>query len=264
MSDRERWPITEQELEEYLDGQMSGSRKADFQRRLAEDPDARRMVELQGEIDQRLRRLFAPPEVTVGEVGRWVAGVPRPVRRPAGEGTRGHRRWWLVASAVAAAVAWVGVVWQWMEADRIEPYFQPQSLGEIYQATVRRGFRPYYECKDNRRFALTFQQRQGVPLALAELPPGRRMVGLSYTGGLSRHTTAMLGYADQVPIMVFVDRLNEDRPVVGGKLPQGLHLHRKQLGKLVMYEVSPLAQPMLLDFLVIDAPVDERSIATLF
>ena len=98
----------------------------------------------------------------------------------------------------------------------------------------------------------TFAKRQRVPLGLSKLPADRRMVGLSYVGGFTRDTTAILGYAHNKPVIVFVDRRDVDNPSITVPDPSsGLHLHRRELGDLVIYEVSPLPQPNFTDHLYI-------------
>ena len=65
----------------------------------------------------------------------------------------------------------------------------------------------------------------------------------------------MLARVDGVPVMVFVDRTSAD---TDPKLDQGrvgLHLFRKELGSLVLYEVTPLGEPRVMDYLI---PADTR------
>jgi len=83
----------------------------------------------------------------------------------------------------------------------------------------------------------------------ADMPVGTKMEGLTYRGGLSRYTTTMLARVNGLPVMVFVDRANADTHPT---LPSGeskLHLFRKELGPLVLYELTPLDQPKLSDYL---------------
>jgi hypothetical protein len=75
------------------------------------------------------------------------------------------------------------------------------------------------------------------------------MEGLAYLGGMSPHTTAMLARVDQSPVLVFVDRLERDQPQAMPEPSSGLRLFRKQLGELVLYELTPLTAPRVMDFL---------------
>jgi hypothetical protein len=59
----------------------------------------------------------------------------------------------------------------------------------------------------------------------------------------------MLARVNGLPVMVFVDRANADTHPT---LPSGenkLHLFRKELGPLVLYELTPLDRPNVSDYL---------------
>ena len=119
----------------------------------------------------------------------------------------------------------------------------------IYRETIESGFRPYYFCEDEDRFRLTFEKRQIVPLRLAQMPSDRRMVSLSYLGGLSRNTTAILCYSASKPVVVFVDRLETDTSTAVDDADPDVNVLRKQLGDLVLYEVTPLESATIVEFL---------------
>ena len=65
------------------------------------------------------------------------------------------------------------------------------------------------------------------------------MLGLSYVHGLSRKTTAMLCYVDGKPVVVFVDRAENDQPGVAETPAEGVHIFRDERDGLVFYEVTP-------------------------
>jgi hypothetical protein len=72
------------------------------------------------------------------------------------------------------------------------------------------------------------------------------MEGLTYCGGLSRYTTTMLARVDGSPVMMFVDRADADtHPVL--PVNSKLHLFRKELGPLVLYELTPLDHPHVME-----------------
>jgi hypothetical protein len=154
-------------------------------------------------------------------------------------------------AVTAAAIAVVFVTWRFGGRKQKEPFFEPRPLADIYRETVANGFKPYYECRDEERFALTFATRQGQPLKLAQLPEGRRMLGLSYSGGLSRNTTAMLCRVDEQPVIVFVDRQEADQALASGHSGPDLHVLRKEYHGLVMYEVTPFTDARMMNYLVL-------------
>jgi hypothetical protein len=69
------------------------------------------------------------------------------------------------------------------------------------------------------------------------------MLGLSYPGGLSRDTTAMLCKVDGKPVMVFVDRPSKDQPLAVEHADAKTHVFRQERDGLVFYEVTPLDGP---------------------
>ena len=86
------------------------------------------------------------------------------------------------------------------------------------------------------------------------LPDGMKMEGLTYCGGLSRYTTTLLARVNDSPVMVFIDRANADSHPADPPSATGLHLFRQELGPLVMYELTPLDQPMVMSYLhLVDA-----------
>ena len=148
-------------------------------------------------------------------------------------------------------IAWGLFAWQFFTSESRLPRYNPRiPLAEIYQTRIAEGFRPTWLCEDDREFASTFLKRQGQSLLLAEMPAGSKMVGLAYCGGLSRYTTTMLARVDGVPVMVFVDRTSADTDPKLDQSRAGLHLFRKELGSLVLYEVTPLAEPRVMDYLI--------------
>lgn len=228
---------SEEYFEAWLDSQAESG---DAQ--LADGERFAKQVDVQGRIDERLRHLFTsqPPshEQLVsrlrrgGAISETLPSVPWPRLKS----------WWSVAAAAATLLAAVGLS-LWLSGGRInEPVFAARPLAAIYRETVVSGFEPYYECHEADRFAATFDRRQGLPLALRPLPEGARMLGLSYPGGLSRDTTAILAEVQGQPVMVFVDRAEADQQLAASDASPQLNVFRDQRHGLVFYEVTPLPQ----------------------
>lgn len=221
----------------------------------------REALAVQQAIDESVRRQFAfaeaPPEAHLAELtkaltanspgrnnapGETAEVVAQPIAR------RRIVHLVLAAAAIAAVAATVAMWRRPNDGDR-EPYFAATPLTEVYQQTVAAGFEPYYECRDPERFADVFRQRQGQPLQLATMPAGARMLGLSYPGGLSRQTTAMLCEVDGKRVIAFVDLAEADDPRLATSTDPELHVFREQRDGLVFYEVTPLDEPRVLEFL---------------
>jgi hypothetical protein len=241
MNDPQRQP--DARLQAYLDGQMPAQEREAFAREIAANADLAAQIALQKRIEESLCRTFKAPEppakieLRPRELGTVKSRLRRRILIAAG------------LAATAVTVFWIALALHYFGGEA-EPNYDPnQPLADIYQTTVAQGFKPKWVCNDAQEFASTFQKRQGQPLVLAALPAGTTMEGLTYVGGLSRYTTTMLARADGKPVMVFVDRADADPHPPEPAAKTGLHLFRKQLGSLVLYEISPLDRPAVMDYL---------------
>ena len=203
------------QLDRFIDGLMSDTEAEAFLAKQENPNLAIAERDLQSKIDDSLRRSFSFDDV---EKEALVRGAKRKVltSQPVGRSKFDSlRESQLFRFAIAASLLFVIGMSAWMMggfSQQIQAIDGARQLAMIYSETTERGFRPYYNCEDEERFANTFDFRHGIPLALAELPQGSRMLGLSYTGGISRDTTAMLGKVDGKKVMVFVDNAaNGDR-----------------------------------------------------
>ena len=87
------------------------------------------------------------------------------------------------------------------------------------------------------------------------------MLGISYPGGISRETTAMLCEIDNRPVMVFVDRVESDQTSAGlhdGGPPE-VHVFCTVRQGLVFYEVSPFERARATEFLVVADTSSEKT-----
>ena len=195
-------------------------------------------------LDERLRRLMQPPpEERLARIADRAVQDVLPTR-PRG----GHRR--VLGQLAAAAAVVAGAVGIWLIAQNFragpgDGYTPPawQSLEAAYNDWVADGFEPMWVCADDREFIDTFRLAYHQGLLLGELPPGTTSLGLSYCNSISKRTTCLLATVDGTPLVVFIDRVELDRPQ---PQPEGLHLHRRRIGKLVLYELSSVEQPAML------------------
>ena len=245
-----------QRLEAYLDGQLAGKERKQFEQSAKAHPELSEQIELQKKIDESLQRMFAPPDsprLDLPSLSSLQENEKPQVALPAEQtnhkdlaeistGRRISRGWKIAALATAAALAWlyVGVSFLNPPSGRQQIAFNERPLTEIYRECVDQGFKPYWDCDDEVTFANTFEKRQGVKLKLAEMPSTQRMVGLSYLVGLSPNSTSMLAMVDDQPVIVFIDRVENDWGPPTGEFPEeGLSVRRTVKNGLVMYEVSP-------------------------
>ena len=81
------------------------------------------------------------------------------------------------------------------------------------------------------------------------MPQGTRMLGLSYPGGISRNTTAMLGEVDGKQVMVFVDDAdNRDQVIASVDQDSNLNVFPVEKNGLVFCEVTPLSDPKMIQY----------------
>ncbi len=203
-------------------------------------------------LDASLRRLFDPPPPQRFDAIAAEARRTHERRRP-------RRR--LRRLAVAAAIAG-GLIGGWLIVDASgrlsgrRGYEPPpwRSFEMVYRDEIGAGFQPRWVCETDEEFADTFGDRFGQKLLLAPLPDEIQAVGLSYAHTLTRRTIHLLAQVQGQPVLVFVDQ-----PGRGGAAAMtqagGLSLHHRRLGRLVLYELSPFDEPLLLGgFYDPDAP----------
>lgn len=265
-------PEARLELDLYLDGQLTDERRGAFERRLANDAQLAAEVELQRRIDGSLSRQFvAPPFAGVDRLVQRVNGharedavveqSPRPGRGLAGENQtqRARPRRFAISRplAIAALLALlIGVpamVWLWWDMlDFGRPKVQyadtrAMALDLAYndQVTAKQ-FKADWVCKSDDEFSNYFASRLGQPLKMKPLVGNVTDWGVSYTGGITAKTMGVLARIDGQPVVVFVDRRDADK---GDVVSQGCHLHtfRREVGDLVLYEISPFEQAKMLD-----------------
>lgn len=239
-------------LDAYLDGQLDATGRERFEQRLQLDPALQAELELQRSIDEALRCGFQPPspQPILQALSRRASGAGM-LRFPATQ--RWFRRPWGVAVAASIVVALVGVNWYvWttlphgLGPSPRRPPIQLVSLEDGYQREIKKGFRPLWLCETDHQFASSIFRSLGQGLLISIPPAGIKPMGLSYCPSLSKDTMILLAEVESRPVVVFIDRLSADgRPTLPGD--SGLRLFRREIGTLVLYEVTPLSEPRVLD-----------------
>jgi hypothetical protein len=250
----------EQRIEAYLDGGLSAGDRAELERQLATDVEARAAVSRQHAIDDALRRQFQSvllPRAMQDDRPSTRSGpltVPRRRSSPAIRAAQPRlqpRATFALAAALVFAVIGGWLIWHALAPSppKQGPYDQAwRSLETVYRDVIAAGFQPEWECRDEREFAESFATLYGQSLALAPMPEGSGMLGLAYSHSLSPRTTCLLARVDEQPVLVFIDRAERDFAQSLSD-SSGLNQFRTQVGRLVIYELSPLAEPRVLPHL---------------
>jgi len=256
-------------LEAYLDGTLPAAQRAAFEDLLKRSEPLRRMVASQKSIDDSLKRQFEPPAAAdvLGRIldhghvapsdaeaqsARNLLLAPLDAKRPAGVAAPRRRPFAgvRVLAVAASLVLAAGGVWMYWDSIRGLIGIQdsappgppvPRTLSAIYQNEIDKGFKCQWECKTEEEFANTFRDKLGQALVMAPAPPDVQTLGLAYTTAITPQTVFLLAYVDKQPVIVFADRLKKDKPQPAPA--PGLHLHRREVGTLVLYELTPFDTP---------------------
>ncbi len=238
-------------LDAYADGLLTTEQRETVEQALLARPELKRQLHRQRAIDDALRRRLTPPpahqlQAVLEQAGTAAPGpakAPGPARAP----WRLMARRLAVAAALAAGAFGAWQIWSFMQP-RL-PGYQPmpwRTLAAIYQDEITSGFEPDWVCKDDQEFSDTFDDLYGQRLLLEPLPQGVAALGLAYGNSISQRTIYLLAEAANEPIVVFIDRAERD---AGQSIESdtGLHLFERRVGDLILYELSPFAEPRLLD-----------------
>ena len=243
-------------LDQYLDGVMDEPQRQQFERALAERGDLQHELRAQRAVNESLNRIFRARYDAAG-----LNGTGRSATAPSGVGINGEvsgdssiasitpasrsRRlprltpWRALAALVALGVlCWVG--WSWYQSSS----WARTPLERLYA----QGSNADWECKDEAEFIKTFQDKLGQGLKLTHTPDHVEIRGLKYAKVISPYTVVLCAKVDCRDAFVLVDVLAADKPLPLRERSR-LHLFRREIGKLVLYELTPLEKPRLLDLL---------------
>ena len=239
------------QMDRYLDGLMSTQESAQFLKTVDKDL-LQQARDMQSQIDGSLKRMVSFEGFNKDDLAMQFAGATELAVEPGKQAASGFLNKPSVRVAVAAAVLLAASLGIWFNSGSglIKPATGVRSLAAVYTEKVDSGFEPYYFCDDDVRFANTFESRVGQALVLAELPANAEMLGISWLGGISRNTTAMLCKVDEQKVVVFVDRSDEPgQSVATVDVDQdGLNVFVVEKNGLVFCEVTPLESPRMIEY----------------
>ncbi len=253
---RQRW------IDAHSDGLLTPEQRAAFDRALAGDASLRNEATRQARIESVLKRQFAPPAPPAIVNRTRDESTPD---QPAGPSSPGapaaRRRFWsrpiaLTGLAAGLLLAAGGGWWGWTMwqagQDGVRRFEPPpgsihRGLEVVYADEVADGFKPDWVCKSERQFVMTTYSRFGEGVLLRDLPEGAAPLGWSYANTISPKTAHLLASVDTHKVIIFIDEAGKD---TGQTIPceLGLHLFNRRVGKLVLYEISDMDKPRLLDF----------------
>lgn len=243
-------PDVQARLDRYLDGQLSAEEVAAFDADIMANAELAEAVRLQRAIDGSLARLFeyGPAEA--------AAEVPAPEPIPFTHSkVPTHRRfswrWAAWGSAVAALLAIAVYV---NRPVKEFTFIAPQTM---YKRLLVTGWNPPFTCTTDQEFIDTVRARLGhgllIPIGAAGITLDGWAYGDTYQGSpVSADTLVLMAHAAEKeggtkePVLLFIDKTSNARKV---EVPEesGLRVFEARRGKLVLYEVTPLSRPVLIE-----------------
>ncbi len=228
------------QLDRFLDGLMDERERSEFEQVLASDAELQRAAALQKSIDASLSRAARPEAVEAClaalPLGRVTRSVPSLYR--------------LAPLGIAAAVLAVLATWVWSSQStpghRPIALPTPTTLVAAYRQAIETGFRAYHECKDPSEYNDRFRERFGQGLVAAAPPVAVTLLGWGTSELPSNRAYTLLLKRDGKPVMLFFDELSADRAPIREPAAD-VHIYRREIGRMVVYEVTPFDAPVLLD-----------------
>lgn len=239
--------VSESRVDHFHDGELTPSQREEFLHQLEGDPALRAQVECQKWIDQSIRQWSADSKVDhlLPRIEEALAG-----QRYQSTAWRQIVRILGAAALVVFSMAGLWYSWKTTRPQPIVDVYQPQpwrNFATVYYDTIRDGFKPAWICRNEKQFETAFSRNLRQPLLLATLPSGVTAGGISYSNSLTPATINVLGRVNGTPVMVFVDRLAAEVTPLPPPPPE-LHLFRREIDALVLYELTPLDRPEILPF----------------
>lgn len=222
-------------LDRYLDGELTGSEREQFERAVQRDAGLRAAVEAQRRIDERVCALFAPPSAPGAALTRGTGSV---------RSWRGMARL-AACSALLFAGAWgAWALWLSPYAGKASGPFA-DAVRRVFVQETRAGFEPRWVCRDDAQFMEFTRDRLGTAL-LVTPQAGLTLLGWGYEPGLMGPlTTTLYAKFEGEPVMVVMDRADKDPAGIEGTAG-ALRLFRREIAGIALYEVSRAPTPRLL------------------
>ena len=192
-------------------------------------PTARADLETQVRIDESLARLFAAP--TAGEGRGSQRGELLRVPRP---------RWLPWAAAAALLLAGAGVWWFVLRANG------PDVLSPAYREVVAAGFKPEEVCTTDEAFVQWCRLYMRQPIYPTSHPDGLEYVGWSKGKIISPISGVLLVRMSGEPVLVVLERTDRQTITPGPSVDPSLHVFRKRIGEVMLYEISPKSKAVVL------------------
>lgn len=245
-------------LDAYLDGLLSPDARSTFESELHRSPVLQQQIAIQRVLDDRLRSLFTAPAIDriLSSALASAEAHPPEASPAAARKPRAFRTVLTLAAGLAIAAIAIYRIGGFLNKPAADGrYFRnnPETMEGFYHRKIAEGFTPEWKCEDDQEFIRSFRHQLFQPLVLMTPPAGHSMGGLGYANILSKYSMYMLAHVGDDRVVVFVDRLDADRNLPPLSDPR-LKRFRREIGELVLYEVTPLDEPRFLELFQMPSP----------
>jgi hypothetical protein len=224
-------------LAKYLDSTLSAADRSAFEVSLARDPALKAELEFQRRLDSSLTRLFDDkPDAAEAPA---VAGTISPATA-----APNRRQWWFAAAAALLLAATLSIYFLSGPEDpnRITP-------DVLYARMERKNWVPEWKCENDQQFIEAVQKRLGEGMLIPGDTEGLEVIGWAYGSSydgypISPTSMILITKKDNDHVLLLVDKLSADARL--DKPHKGLHLYRDTVGGLVLYELSPRADKVVI------------------
>lgn len=251
-------------IEAYLDGVLAPSEAAAFEREAAASPTLRHELDrarlCQTRVDSVLSRRFGV--AAMAQVARPL-NVPgdsleiRPKKptgpRPTAAARSVNRSQIAMAAAAVVMLAVGGTL---IYKDVTHDDFADTGGGRdahvspvrAYRSAVESGFVPTEVCTTPDAFAAWTKARFGATLRPRPDAAGSvRFAGWSYARVVTEYSGVLLARVNDAQVVLVLDRVEDEKEPAHkcDRNAEGLSMFRTVVGKFVVYEVTPLATPVV-------------------
>jgi hypothetical protein len=233
----------------YADDALPPDERARFESELASNSALREELELQATLDASLNRLFEYSEAETqaqGPAGDLPLVAPAtPVAGRAAIPPQARRSPFLRYFALAASLLIVAAAgWYFVRPD---PHLIPPE--QVWTNIQNVNFVPSWKCENEKVFRDYLNVKLGESFAIDE-SESLKVVGWGYGVDykfypLSKSTLTLINKVGDTHAIVLIDKVENERNLTV-PASTGLHLYKKRVGNLVLYEMSPLPEPHVL------------------
>jgi len=232
-------------VDAYVDGLLDGQARQQFEADAAADAGLADELAAQRWIDDELRDMYAYQARPLSLPDEEAAPAPIPIRQ-------GRMALWKAAAIAATLLIALAGVW-WVVGQRggmARP--RPVALVPPDQVYTRLAtdWKPEFECTTQQEFADVVKKRLGSPLVLATVPD-LKAIGWTYPARfrgkiVGDKTMILLTNVGEAKVLVLMDQAASDRTLTVDPASK-LSVFRRQVGDIVLYEVTPLSEPRVLE-----------------